>query len=408
MDNGVGEAQGSGALPVDSRRPGDASERGFADRAVVTDPLDVQETSVGLKADFPQGGEVRQSSADLEVVRVVDGRLRPERAPFCGVLLDAGVFVIDVAGGRDTLGDHPGPKAPRRLLPHPPSEDELDLVWAAAVTVFPNHLVEEDPAGQGAVEYLGQAELGLQDRELIAVAGPPIAECKRVRQARQPLVEERLDRGRRQSVAERLQLLGRGTREDPVIQSLIRDPTRGELALDVLMPVETELGVVRDVGAELQEDGPEVPIHAVEVVVVHHGGGADEPGIRPAGLRVATALGAEDWRLLLGLADDEDPLSAGEPGQGLGHHVVLSLTFLKGEQRHLVRRHKRFDRRHERPTHRGHQGRGGKQLAAMGAKEPGDAALGLEPRHIRVEVQAVDAFDFQRRVLAQDLTHRAW
>jgi hypothetical protein len=113
-------------------------------------------------------------------------------------------------------------------------------------------------------------------------------------------------------------------------------------------------------------------------------------------------------RLLLGLADEEDPLRAGEPGQVLGHHVVLALTFLKGEQRHLVRRHERVDRRHERPTHRGHQGRGGKQLAAMGAKEPGDAALGLEARHVRVEVQAVDAFDFQRRVLAQDLTHCAW
>ena len=72
LDDGVGEPQGGRSLPLDGHRPGDPGERRFTDRAVVADPLDVQETSVGLKADLPQGGEVRQPSADREVVRVVD------------------------------------------------------------------------------------------------------------------------------------------------------------------------------------------------------------------------------------------------------------------------------------------------------------------------------------------------
>src|SRR3972149_118686 len=88
LDARVGEAQGGGPLPLDRDRLGDAGERGFSNRAVVADSLDVQETSVGLKADLPQGGEVRQPLADLEVPRVVDRRLRPERAPLLVVLLD--------------------------------------------------------------------------------------------------------------------------------------------------------------------------------------------------------------------------------------------------------------------------------------------------------------------------------
>ena len=98
VDDRVGEAQGGGPLTLDGDRSS-TGERVFADRAIVADPLDVQETSVGLKADLPQGGEVRQPSADVEVVRVVDGRLRPERPSFLVVLLDPRVLVVDVQRG---------------------------------------------------------------------------------------------------------------------------------------------------------------------------------------------------------------------------------------------------------------------------------------------------------------------
>ena len=103
LDDRVGEAQGGGPLPCDGHWLGDVSERRFADRAVVADPLDVQQTSVGLKADLPQGGEVRQPLADLEVVRVVDRGLRPECPALLVILLDPRVLVVDMERGRDAL-----------------------------------------------------------------------------------------------------------------------------------------------------------------------------------------------------------------------------------------------------------------------------------------------------------------
>ena len=48
----VGEAQAAGPLPIDLDRFIDPVERVFADGTVLADPLDVQETSVGLKADL--------------------------------------------------------------------------------------------------------------------------------------------------------------------------------------------------------------------------------------------------------------------------------------------------------------------------------------------------------------------
>ena len=43
----------------------------------MAESLDVQETSVKLKADLPQRGQVIQPFADIEVTRVVDGGFSP-------------------------------------------------------------------------------------------------------------------------------------------------------------------------------------------------------------------------------------------------------------------------------------------------------------------------------------------
>jgi hypothetical protein len=47
----------------------------LADRAVVADPLDVEQTSVGSEADLPECGKVVKALADIEVPGVVNGRL---------------------------------------------------------------------------------------------------------------------------------------------------------------------------------------------------------------------------------------------------------------------------------------------------------------------------------------------
>ena len=50
-------------------------------------------------------------------------------------------------------------------------EDQLHLIGAAEVEILADDLLEEAAAGDGPIEHLGQRELGLQDRELIAIAG---------------------------------------------------------------------------------------------------------------------------------------------------------------------------------------------------------------------------------------------
>jgi hypothetical protein len=99
----------------------------------------------------------------------------------------------------------------------------------------------------GAVEHLRQGELGLQDRELIAVAGAAVSPGERVRQPRQPAAKERVDLRRRQTVADPLQPLGLLAGKEPVVQCGERDPRRLRLALRPVMAVEAQLRAVREV-----------------------------------------------------------------------------------------------------------------------------------------------------------------
>jgi hypothetical protein len=48
-------------------------ERGLADKAIVTDALDVEQTSVGCKADLAQLSKILDALADTKVAGVVDG-----------------------------------------------------------------------------------------------------------------------------------------------------------------------------------------------------------------------------------------------------------------------------------------------------------------------------------------------
>ena len=70
------------------------------------------------------------------------------------------------------------------------------------------------------------------------------------------------------------------TPADAVVQRLIIDPSVLELALQILVPIDTKLGRIGKIGAELDKERSEVFIQAVEIVEVHVGAAVIDPGDR--------------------------------------------------------------------------------------------------------------------------------
>ena len=90
----IGEAQRRCALIIHGDRSLHMLEGGFADEAVVTDALDVEQPSVGRKADLAQIREIFDAPADGKVAGVVDGGFGAKRLSLLVVLLDAGIEVL--------------------------------------------------------------------------------------------------------------------------------------------------------------------------------------------------------------------------------------------------------------------------------------------------------------------------
>ena len=90
-------------LAFDPLRLGDLFENGLPDPAVLSELLNLKESSVGLKAYGPQGGQVLESSADAEVVGIVDGRLSTPGPILLEVLLALRVLVADMQGSTPSV-----------------------------------------------------------------------------------------------------------------------------------------------------------------------------------------------------------------------------------------------------------------------------------------------------------------
>ena len=69
-------------MAVDLQGLMDWLESGFSQTRVMAEAFDFEKTSVGLKADLPQVGQVTQPFADGEVARMVEGG--SARAPVRG------------------------------------------------------------------------------------------------------------------------------------------------------------------------------------------------------------------------------------------------------------------------------------------------------------------------------------
>ena len=60
--------------------------------------------------------------------------------------------------------------------------------------------------------------------------------------------------------------MGLAQLQNAIVQGLEGYPFLGQLSLDVLMAVDAQLGVVGEVGAELEKERAEVLVDAIEVV----------------------------------------------------------------------------------------------------------------------------------------------
>src|SRR5216683_5157064 len=115
VDARIGKAQARGTLAAGRDRAVDALKGIFRQDAIMADMLDIEQAVVGRKTDFAQLRQIAQTPADAEIVAVVDGGLGAQGAVFLVVLLDPGVFVIDVQGRCYVLGQDAGPKPSRCL-----------------------------------------------------------------------------------------------------------------------------------------------------------------------------------------------------------------------------------------------------------------------------------------------------
>jgi hypothetical protein len=175
------------------------------------------------------------------------------------------------------------------------------------------------------------------------------------------------------------------------------------------MPVDQQLGAIGEVGGKLDEERPEVLIHAVHAELVHHRGRPHDPRVGPA-VGGAALLGPEHGVLLLRPPDEQHPLPAPgrlERGQVLEHHIVLTLAPGKVDARDAMRVGESGQPRCENPAHRGdHRGRGNR-LAQVAMDEPQQPFHPLQLRHIQVAVHPVDRLDLEQHMTGHDIGHTA-
>ena len=172
------------------------------------------------------------------------------------------------------------------------------------------------------------------------------------------------------------------------------------------MAVEADPSGVGEVGGELDEQGAEVLVHQVEVVVVAHHCAAGEPGIGLTGVDADLLDDAEGGEPFLRRADVEHALGGTEGLEALAGDVVLALPLVKGDDLNPLAFGEVMDRPDEGMGHRRHQ-RGRCHLGPPMALEEGrHPTAGLQHGLVQVQVQPVDPFDVQDDLPLQHLTHR--
>ena len=324
-------------------------------------------------------------------------------------LVSAAVLVIDVPGRRDALRNdaRPATAAGDGTALEFAAKDQLNLFGPAQSQMLANDFLEEAATAGAPVPHLGEGELGLQHRESIAIARAPVGGTEGMGQSGQPLAEEPLDLAGGEALTDLLCPLDIGTGAQAVVQGRKGDPCLGQLPLEILVPVEAELGGIGKGGGELEEERAEVPVQAVAVLDIDHGRGIDDPRNRAAGTEVF-ADRAGHAHLLLRHPDEDHALGLLEAPQPLLHHVILALALLKADQLNVLTLEKVAQVGDEPLGHFARVLGGGEAMAQMPAEETSHARRAGKLGHIGIEVKPVDAFEFQDHMALLELGDGAW
>jgi hypothetical protein len=155
-----------------------------------------------------------------------------------------GVFVVDVQGRRHALGDDARPTSAAGDSPslELAPKDQLHLFGAAQIKVLPDDLLEEGVSVEPPVPDLGEGRLGLENGKLVAVTGGAVPGGEGVGQAAEPLAEEGVNLLGTETLADPLGGRQIGAAQEAVVEGFEGDAAFGQLAFQLLMAVEAELG----------------------------------------------------------------------------------------------------------------------------------------------------------------------
>ncbi len=266
------------------------------------------------------------------------------------------------------------------------------------------------------VEHEGVGHLDLAHGQLPPVAGGAIRGRERGRDHRGPPVEECLHVGGPEPVTDRLQRRRVLTGGEPVGQRGVADTGVVALLFGPLVPVEPDLGGIGEVGADLDEAGPEVGVEHVEVVdadpaLLFDEVVADHPRLRRA------VLGAVHPLELLGRHDGHHPellvpLGPLEIGADVVELAVIpaaAIGLLEPQDRDAMPLGEGFDVTAEPVAVALHQRRRRDRVTTMPGEERHHLASDLQAGHVRVQVQPVNTIDLQSDMTIEhviDVHHR--
>lgn len=158
----------------------------------------------------------------------------------------------------------------------------------------------------------------------------------RIGQDRQPLVDEAVDFFGGHAVGDALGSFRIGAGTQTVVERLEGDSLVFELPFQVFIAVDADLAGVRKIRAELDEEGSEILIDALKVIVVDHDGRSDQMRIGFSGFRVGLGDGAKRLAFFLSFADQINAFLVGKLLEMLFGEIVFSDVFFEGNDFEVV------------------------------------------------------------------------